>query len=188
MDTLAAITDRRSIRKFQDQKVPRESIEEILELAVKAPSGKNRQPWRFVVLEGKKKDELVEIMGNVIEVLNEEGVNTGSCRGTIKAIEQAQAIIFVFNAYSRLEKDYNNYRWLTDIQSIGGAIQTMILAAQDLGLGTLWICDVFYADQEICSWLNRDDELVAAVAIGYADESPHPRQRKHWKEITEWID
>lgn len=187
MDTLDAITDRRSIRKFQDRKVPREFIEKILELTVKAPSGKNRQPWRFVVLEGNKKDELVDIMTNVVEVLNKEGLDTGSCRGTIKVIEQAQVIIFVFNAYSRLEKDYNNYRWLTDIQSIGGAIQTMILAAQDLGLGTLWICDVFYADREICSWLNRDDELVAAVAIGYADESPYPRPRKHWKDITEWM-
>ena len=188
MDTLDAIIDRRSIRKFQDRKVPRKFIEKILELTVKAPSGKNRQPWRFVVLEGKKKDELVDIMTNNVEALNKEGLDTGSCRGTIKVIEQAQAIIFVFNAYSRLEKDYNNYRWLTDIQSIGGAIQTMILAAQNLGLGTLWICDVFYADREICSWLNRDDELVAAVAIGYADESPHPRPRKNWKEITEWID
>lgn len=43
----------------------------------------------------------------------------------------------------------------------------MILAAQDFGLGSLWICDIFYCDKEICSWLNSTYELVAAVAQGY---------------------
>lgn len=62
MDVIRAIEERRSIRKFQDKTVEKERIEKILKLATKAPSGKNRQPWRFIVLQNSKKDELISIM------------------------------------------------------------------------------------------------------------------------------
>jgi nitroreductase len=62
MEIIKAIEQRRSIRKFQNKEVSREILERLLELAIKAPSGKNRQPWRFVVLQGEKKSELVKLM------------------------------------------------------------------------------------------------------------------------------
>lgn len=72
METINAINERRSIRKFQDKMIPEEVIEELLELSTKAPSGKNRQPWRFVVLQDKAKDELVDLMTNVANLHNEK--------------------------------------------------------------------------------------------------------------------
>ena len=186
MDTLKVISDRRSIREFQNKSIPQETIEAILELTMKAPSGKNRQPWRFVVLQDKKKDELVNIMTGVTNYRKLQSLDIGSCEGSIHAMNQASVVILVFNAFSNFEKDYNHYRLLTDTQSIGASIQTMILASQDFGLGTLWICDIFYSESEICSWLNRSDELVAALAIGYANQSPNPRPRQSWRDVTEW--
>ena len=50
METREAISRRRSIRKVKDAPVPREMIERVLSAVVLAPSAKNRQPWRFVVL------------------------------------------------------------------------------------------------------------------------------------------
>lgn len=187
MDTQKVITQRRSIREFQNKTIPQKKIEEILELSIKAPSGKNRQPWRFVILQDKGKDELASIMANAADLRTQQGLDIGSCGLSIQAIKQASVVILVFNAFSKLEKDYNHFRLLTDTQSIGAAIQTMILASQDLGLGTLWICDIFYSEQEICSWLKRSDELMAAVAIGYANQLPNPRPRKLVEEVTEWI-
>jgi nitroreductase len=187
METLEAIRQRRSIREFQNEPVPQKSIEAILELAMKAPSGKNRQPWRFVVLQHKQKDEFVTVMTNAISLRRQQGLDIGSSKLSLKAIKQAPVVILVFNAFSHSEKDYNHFKLLTDTQSIGAAIQTMILAAQDVGLGTLWICDIFYSEREICSWLNRSDELVAAVAMGYANQSPSPRPRKLWNEVTAWM-
>lgn len=74
------------------------------------------------------------------------------------------------------------------LQSTGAAIQTMLLAAQDLGLGSLWICDVLYASTEILAWLGHPrDTLVAAVSLGYADEEPPARPRRPWQEVTEWL-
>ena len=55
----AAITSRRSIRAFMSTPVPRETIERILEVASRAPSGTNTQPWKVYVLTGSKRDELV---------------------------------------------------------------------------------------------------------------------------------
>ncbi len=187
METIKAIEQRRSIRKFENKMIRKEIIEKLLGLATKAPSGKNRQPWRFVVLQDKKKDELVNVMTNFVGFHKKQGSDLGSCELSVNSINEAPIVILVFNAFSNIEEDYNHYRLLTDTQSIGAAVQTMILAAQDFGLGTLWICDIFYCDNEICSWLNRKDELVAAIAIGYPNQSPYPRPRKSVSEVTEWM-
>lgn len=187
MDVIRAIEGRRSIRKFQDKKVEKEIIEKILELATKAPSGKNRQPWRFIVLQNSKKDELVSIMEDALNQYKKHNKPTGSFELSINSIKEASAVVLVFNVFSNVEEDYNHYRLLTDTQSIGAAVQTMLLAAQDFELGTLWICDIFHCDKEICSWLNRKDELVAAVAIGYPNQSPYPRPRKLSEEVISWM-
>lgn len=187
MDIIKSIEERRSIRKFKNKIVPKETIERLLELATKAPSGKNRQPWRFVVIQNNKKNELVNIMKNISNQHKEQNKSIGSFELSINSINEASAVILVFNTFSNFEEDYNHYRLLTDTQSIGAAIQTIILAAQDFELGTLWICDIFHCDIEICSWLDRKDELVAAVAIGYPNQFPYPRPRKSVEAVTEWI-
>ncbi|MFM7971334.1 MAG: nitroreductase family protein, partial [Betaproteobacteria bacterium] len=54
----AAIVSRRSVRAYRQQPVPRELIERILNLAARAPSGTNTQPWKVTVLTGASKDAL----------------------------------------------------------------------------------------------------------------------------------
>jgi len=187
MNILEAITERRSIREFQNKPISRKIIENILEMTVKAPSGKNRQPWRFVILQDNNKNKLVTIMEQNVKYRKLQNLEIGSCELSINAINQAPIVILVFNPYSKFENDYNHYRLLTDTQSIGAAIHTMILTSENYGLGTLWICDVLSAEREIRTWLNRKDELVAALAIGYPNQSPYPRLRNSWQEITEWL-
>jgi nitroreductase len=58
MSVTQAITARRSVRAFTDQPVARETMEEILELAGRAPSGGNLQPWKIYALAGAEKDRL----------------------------------------------------------------------------------------------------------------------------------
>lgn len=53
-----AITSRRSVRAFLDRPVPRETVEHILEVASRAPSGTNTQPWKVRVLAGDARDKL----------------------------------------------------------------------------------------------------------------------------------
>ncbi|GAB3372121.1 nitroreductase [Massilia agri] len=61
----AAITSRRSIRAFLDREVAREDIERILDVAARAPSGTNTQPWKVYVLTGKARERLVDAIGQV---------------------------------------------------------------------------------------------------------------------------
>ncbi len=56
----AAITSRRSIRAFLDREVAREDIERILDVAARAPSGTNTQPWKVYVLTGQARTKLVD--------------------------------------------------------------------------------------------------------------------------------
>ena len=56
------IGNRRSIRKYKEDKISKKLLEEIIYSATLAPSAKNRQPWKFIVYQGKEKEKLVDIM------------------------------------------------------------------------------------------------------------------------------
>ena len=191
MNTLDAIAARRSIRKFKDTPIPDETLRAILTAATQAPSAKNRQPWRFVVVQGEKRAEMVRVMREGIARAKARGDDLGSAEGSARIMEHAPVTVFVFNpegmrpwlAHS-IEQMFMD---LTNIQSIGAAIQNMLLAAQDLGLGSLWIGDVLYAYEELCNWLGEGGALIAAVSLGYPDEAPAARPRKPFDEVVKWI-
>jgi nitroreductase len=188
MELMEAISQRRSIRRFKDTPVPRELVEEVLAAAVRAPSAKNSQPWRFVVLQGAAKKRLARLMQEGADLMESRGEKTGSCRNSARIIDQAPLTVVIFNAAYRHDgiifahPTYN----APDIQSIGGMVQTMLLAAHERGLGTLWICDLLCAYPAIRKWLDRREELVTAVSMGYADEAPAARPRTPWQELTMW--
>ena len=105
-------------------------------------------------------------------------------------MKQAPVIIFIVNTLGLevnrgLTPDERIFE-LCNAQSIGAAIENMTLAATDLGLGSLWICDTCFAYQELNGWLNAGGELIAALALGYADEAPAVRPRKSLEEAAEW--
>ena len=57
------IENRRSIRKYKVDKINKELIEDMIYSATLAPSAKNRQPWKFIVYQGKEKGKLVNVIG-----------------------------------------------------------------------------------------------------------------------------
>jgi nitroreductase len=188
MELLEAVSRRRSIRKFKNTPVPHELIEKILAASVLAPSAKNRQPWRFVVLQGAANQKLSRLMREGAELQESRGEKTASCRTSARIVAQAPVTIMIFNPEYTHDGhifEHSTYN-APDIQSVGGMVQTMLLAAQDLGLGSLWICDILYAYPAIREWLGRKEELVTAVSLGYADESPAARPRTPWQELTVW--
>lgn len=191
MNTLDAIAKRRSIRKFKDTPIPDEVIEHLLAAAIQAPSGKNAQPWRFVIVKEDNRAEMVRTMREGIARLQAQGANPGSSVGSARIMEQAPVTVFIFNAYGKHPDEprtLDETMWdAVNIQSIGAAIQNMLLAAQDLGLGTLWICDVFFAYPELCTWLGQSGQMIAAVALGYPDEQPGARPRKPLDQVTTWL-
>lgn len=191
MDTLEAIASRRSIRKFKDEPLPDEVVRQILTAATLAPSAKNRQPWRFHVITGEKRAAMVRAMREGIENMKASGQDVGSAEGTARVMSQAPVTVFVFNPqglHPWLARSIDQmFEDLVNIQSISAAIQNMLLAAQALGIGSLWICDVFYAYEELRTWLGEEGEMIAAVSLGYADESPGARPRRTVDLVARWV-
>ena len=189
MKTGEAILKRKSIRKFTDKPVARDLIEQVLEAATLAPSGKNKQPWEFVVLEGEAVTKLADLVVAGAEHVEGLGHSSGSAKNSARIIKEAPVTIMVYNPDWKPDEDrtgMQRYMSSVDTQSVGAAIQNMLLKATELGLGSLWICDVFFADCAIGEWLERDDEMVAAVSLGWPGETPSPRPRKSWQAITQW--
>ena len=193
---LPAITDRRSIRKYRDTPVKRQMVEEILRAGMLAPSSKNRQPWRFIVAEGRAKAQTLAAMERGLErekkqpLLPQSAQHLEAARHTLRIMEQAPVVIFVVNPLGigmnrSLTVEERVYE-LCNAQSIGAALENMSLTAFDLGLGSLWICDTYFAQEELMGWLGAEGELAAAMAVGYAAESPQARPRKKLEDAVEW--
>lgn len=190
------IAERRSIRKFQDQDIKKEMIEEILQAGILAPSSKNRQPWKFVVTAKSGKKDMLEAMKRGLErekkdpLLKESGKHLAGAEYTLKIMTEAPVVIFAVNPLGiSLENSLTAEERIYEIcnaQSIGAALENMALTAEHLGLGSLWICDTYFAYRELMEWLGMEGELFAAMAIGYKNETPSPRPRKKLEDVTEW--
>lgn len=191
MNTLETIAARRSIRKFRPDPIAADLLEKILLAGMQAPSGKNRQPWRFIVVQGEKRAEMNRILREAIAAKKARGESTGSAEWSVLVMEQAPVTVFVMNPAGLPPwqgHSVSQMFWeVVDIQSVGAAIQNMLLAAQDLGLGSLWICDVFTAYEEFYAWLGEPGELIAAVSFGYPAESPAARARKPFDEVVRFL-
>ena len=105
-------------------------------------------------------------------------------------MRQAPVLIFIVNPMGRalhaaLTLEERVFE-LCNAQSVGAAVENMALAATELGLGSLWICDTYFAYDELKAWLGGAGEPFAAMAIGYAAEAPRPRPRRALENIVEW--
>lgn len=185
MELKETIRNRKSIRKFKDTEVSKEIIEDLIDCARLAPSAKNRQPWKFVIVTDPIKNQIADIM---LKKENSSKINlerqiynaNSSIKATAKIIQEAPILILVL-------KEYGDNWIVGDSLSIGGAIEHICLRATDLGLGSLWIRDIVYTQKEIAKLVGYDDmELISAVSIGYPDENPNQRPRKNLTEVLEW--
>ncbi|ABX42342.1 nitroreductase family protein [Lachnoclostridium phytofermentans] len=172
------VQKRRSIRKFSPHCVEKEKIEKLLECARLCQSAKNRQPWKFMILENHDKNQIADIMLALFQQNNVELPGyMNSSKSSANIIKNAPLLILVFK-----DKDDD---WQTgDLLSIGAAIEHICLEAVNLWLGALWIRDTSYTENEICKSVGYNDlQLVSAIAIGYPAESPSQRPRKAMEDI-----
>ena len=201
---IQAITDRRSIRKYEDRPVPRCMVEEIIKAGILAPSAKNRQPWKFVVVaEGAKEGMLAALAAGLERERREPFLAESACHldgaeYSFTIMKHAPVVIFISNPLAKkvgggtgagdkgCYSQEDRVAEICNAQSVGAAIENMILTATNLGLGSLWICDTFFAQKELDEWLGAEGELFAALAIGYAAEAPQARQRKEMRDVVEW--
>lgn len=194
---ISAIYERRSIRKFKNKSISQKDLIDIIQSGIKAPSSKNRQPWKYIVIQGKAKEEMLKIFRQGIEreekdsaLLPKSKQHIAAAKHTVDIMAEAPTIVFVVNSLGKsilaeLTPEERIYE-ICNIQSVSASIQNMLLAATDKGIGSLWICDIYFAYSELCEWLDSDGQLIAAIAFGYPNEYPKERPRKKIDDIVEW--
>lgn len=153
METINAIMSRRSIRKFKPHKIGESSIKIILEAAMNAPSAGDGRPWHFVVIDERKKLDLIA-----------EKVDGGNVM-----FKNAPLAILIFG-----DEEKQGFPGFYP-QDCSCAAQNIYLAAHDLGLGTVWIAlwNVEPRIKGIKEIIEFPDKLVpfAIFPLGYPDEN-----------------
>lgn len=194
---LDAIYSRRSIRKFQKKDIPLEIINKVLDAGRVAPSAKNRQPWKYIVLANEHKTEFLKAMERGLHreeigvaALPQSKHGILDARNTFRIMQEAPIIIAVMNINAKspfcpLDND-GRITEICDSLSIGASIENILLAAEEMGLGALWVANTCFAYAELTAYLHTEQQLVGAIAIGYANECPGPRPRKPLEEIVEY--
>jgi F420 biosynthesis protein FbiB-like protein len=164
-------------------------IEQILEAARWAPSPHGRQPWRFVVLtRSEPKIQLAERMGDTWrENLEMDGQTAEIVNIRLEKSRQrilkAPAIILPCLYLEDMDRYPDEKRQADEttmaIQSLGAAIQNMLLMAYDLGLDTGWMCAPLFCPEVVCEALELDKRLIpqALITVGYAAADPQRRER-----------
>jgi len=160
------IETRRSVRSYKSQEVEDEKLNYILEAFRKSPSAKNLQPWKLVVVKNKKTIRDLAIACNNQTFLEEAPVLIAAC-----ADEE--------EAYGRMGGYMNSYPI-----DIGLAMEHLILAATEQGLGTCWIGA--FKEQLVKDILGVPEnvKVVALTPVGYAAGEAGSRGRKPLSEIV----
>jgi nitroreductase len=181
LETLKAISQRTSLKgSLSGRDVEREKIEKLLEAASLAPSARNQQPWRFIVVQGKK---------NVEDVVNK------AFMGMNQIVKDAPVLILACANPSDDDIHEGREYYLFDV---GLAVENMLLAATDLGLVTHPMTAVHEEELKKLLHIPSEVRFVAATPLAYpaqasyekaAQERLGQRTRKSVSEIAysnEW--
>ncbi len=166
MEFYQVIKQRKSIRAYKPDPFPDDVLQKILEAGRIAPSAKNFQPWKFIVVKDQKiKQELVT-----------------ACRNQV-FIEQAPIVICAVALENIAWTNMGGY-WSSAAVDITIALDHMILAATNEGLGTCWIGAYNEVDVKRILKIPDDVKVIALTPIGYPAAGPSERPRKPLSEIT----
>lgn len=168
MDIFEVFRERRSIRKYTDQLVAEETIFQVLDAARLAPSWKNMQCWRFLVL--RDKDERAKLLDAI------PNDNPGK-----NAIIAAPVVILVCANPEESDVENGIPYFVADAAM---AFEHLCLAARALGLGTCWMG---WYDEEMIKQtfsIPQKYRIVGFTPMGYPNQSPKPRPRKELPEIA----
>jgi nitroreductase len=217
MDLLKAIKERKTIRAFKPDPVPKERIEEILKLAINAPSAINLQPWEFIVVTGEEKERLGR---RLIKAYKEKQIACSP--GNVKPLPKtygkrgAKTLELMKPFFEKMGVDINQYvnegscnfygapvailLCLDDsfpkarMVDIGLALGYLVLASHEFGLATCPIGLIIAYEDEIKDLLNipENKNVIIGVALGYPDSDiPINRfksQRDNLEKFIRWIE
>jgi nitroreductase len=166
MSVQSAISERRSIRAYQDRPVENEKLELVLEAARLSPSARNRQEWKFVVIKDRETRDKLAATANIKPFVSGAPVIIAACA---------------------TEAEY-----VMSCGQLAGTVDTsiafsyLILQAHALGLGTCWLGSYDEGAVKEILGIPPHVRVVAVTPLGYPAESPEAKPRKGLEEIVSY--
>lgn len=173
-DLMTIIKGRRSIRRYQEKEISQEDLHQVLEAIQWSPSWANTQCWEVIVVRDRAlKERLQETLGPT---------NPAS-----KAITQAPVVLALCgkvksSGFYKGQASTKLGDWL--MFDLGIATQSLCLAAQERGLGTVIVGSLDHNKAKEILQVGGDHELVALVPLGYPAKESSPPKRREIEEFT----
>jgi nitroreductase len=185
MDILEAIHTRHSIGKVKPDPVPPALIEKLLSAAVQAPNHYSVRPWRFVVLTGKGREKLGDVLAESFHKKFPDAPAGALDKERAKPLRSPLLIAVGVDkpAESRVLE-------IENICAAAAACENLLLAAHGLGLAAKWRTGDPARDLDVKKFLGFEPEqhIIAFLYIGYADVPPVTAERPSFEDRSTWID
>lgn len=166
MDLYEAIRSRVSTRAYDARPVEEEKLERVLDAARLAPSGKNGQPWIFIVIRDPR------TRGRLVP----------ACKGQA-FVGEAPVVIAVCGREELAYQKMGGY-WNSLPVDIGIAVEHLMLAAEAEGLGTCWIGAFFEEQVREILGVPEEVKILALTPLGYPSAEKLVRPRKSLEDIV----
>lgn len=196
----AFITARRSIRRFTDDAVPRDTLETMVAAATRAPAPHHSRPWRFVVVvDDAAKRALAHGMGEAWRTdLRDDGVTPARIDELVESsyakVETAPAVVLGCLTDDGLDRYPDERRQRAEhgmaLLSLGAAVENLMLTAASLGYATCWVAAPIFCPEAARDALALDAEWLphAMVLVGRPDPSytPPAHPAPDLDTLTDW--
>jgi nitroreductase len=183
-----AIKQRRSVGQVTQEEPTREQIERLLEAATYAPSHHVTEPWHFFVVTGAAREGLGHVMAASLSMRMED---RSSEKARVQLLRERnkplRAPVIITVAMMGLKNMPG--LMVENIEAAGAAVQNMLLAAQEMGLATLWRTGDTAYDPFVKSWFGMDpeDHIVGFVYVGFPKVTRPMRTPTPFAAKTTWL-
>ena len=185
MDVFEAIHNRHSQKKVKPDSVPREMIEKLLDAAAQAPNHYKVRPWRFVVLTGKARERLGEVMSVSLRERQPDFPQEAFDKAKTTPL-QAPVVIAV-----GVEKPSEpKVLEIENVCAAAAATENLLLAAYAMGLGAKWRTGEWARDAKVKEFLGfePDQHIVGFVYVGYPEFIVEQPPRPSFEDRTVWLE
>lgn len=163
---LSLARNRRPVRRFEDRPVPDETLECVLECARYAPSAREDQPWRFVVVQDARR--------------------RGRLARAAFHHPHARSAPVLVAACARIHTHVSGVGRRSWPLDLAAAVQSMVLAAADLGIASAWITG--FRERSVREALEIPEAVpvAALLGLGYPEGIEELPEREPWNEVVAW--
>lgn len=181
MNVATVIKERRSIKRFKSDPIPKEVIFELLNIAAWAPNHGLREPWRFVLFMEEGREKLAEAI-----------IHDPIKGGKKKSPEMIHEMIMTIPIHLLvvMQEDPRQKEWEEDYAAVCAFIQNLQLAAWEKGIGSIWktnpyIYSPFFREK---LGVKSGEKVVGLIHTGYPEKVPEARPRTAIEEKINVID